>query len=157
LIGGGDIQMPKRSFVYALDKSGAALTTDFDFGTGPNQIVSGLTYDPAGWLYVSGFFTEFGGASTRYFARCKLGGSDLHIETPSSAMPAVRVAVGEGSFSLYDLEEPAEVSLYSGDGVLCASYSSVAEGQSISYELPEGLYLMVVKQTTGQQQLKVQL
>ncbi|WP_299282405.1 delta-60 repeat domain-containing protein [uncultured Porphyromonas sp.] len=157
IIGGGDIQMPKRSFVYALDKSGAALTMDFDFGSGPNQIVSGLTYDPAGWLYVSGFFTEFGGASTRYFARCKLGESDLHVETPSFAMPAVRVAVGEGSFSLYDLEEPAEVSLYSSDGVLCASYPRVAEGASVSYELPEGLYLMVVKQTMGQQQFKVQL
>lgn len=156
-IGGGDIQMPKRSFVYALDKSGAALTTDFDFGSGPNQIVSGLTYDPAGWLYVSGFFTEFGGASTRYFARCKVSGSDLHVETPSCAMPAVRVAVGERSFSLHNLEGSAEVSLYSSEGVLCASYPSVAEGESISYELPEGLYLMVVKQTRGRQQLKVQL
>ena len=157
IIGGGDIQVPKRSFVYALDKTGAALTPDFDFGKGPNQIVSGLTYDPAGWLYVSGFFTEFDGVSVKYFTRCKIAGSVLSVETPSAAMTAVRVAVSEGHFCLHHLESSAEVSLYSSDGVLCASYPSVAEGEMISHKLPEGLYLMVITQATGTQQVKVQL
>lgn len=156
-IGGGDLLQPKRSFVYALDRSGATLTTDFDFGEAPNGIVTGLTYDPRGWLYVSGFFTELGGSAASYFTRCRVDETTVGIDTPQSVLPAVRIEVSKGGFTLHNLVGEAHLQLYTPDGILCATYDGVTDGERIACELPAGLYLMVVEQPVGRQLVKVLL
>lgn len=143
-IGGGALWNAARSFVYPLLPDASKPSEDVSFGTGPNAIVSGLTYDPQGWLYISGFFTSFNGEGKPYFVRCEVPATNTSgIKYLEPTRKALRVAVGEGTFSLKGDQQATTLCIYAQNGRMAARYEHVNADEVIQHHLPAGGYVLV--------------
>ena len=125
--------------------------SQFDFGNGltGSYLVSHTIH--TGKLYVSDFFTQFGGASARYFIRCKVAPSTTGITSPQTKSAPLRVFVGNGILSLHNISGAITARLYTADRVLCAIYRDITDGETAACTQLENLYLLVIETAESKQ------
>ncbi|MCI6161768.1 MAG: delta-60 repeat domain-containing protein [Prevotellaceae bacterium] len=150
IVAGGDVSIPPHSFVYVLDKDGENISDAYNFGGGPNSLVTYMKVDEKnGFAYLSGFFTQFNSISASYFAR---------VAVPKSAPSAIQgidngnrlfsANYRKGTLSLNSTEKLADVRVVDIMGRSIAE-AKFLNSSKLSMPLANGMYVVIAKGISG--------
>lgn len=150
IVAGGDVSVMSNAFVYVLSKDGSKMSDAFNFGGGPNAIVTYMNVDGRnGFAYLSGFFTAFDGFNTTYFVRVAVPKEeDTAICGAKGGGDSFVARYNDGTWSVECGERLAELRVtdITGREIMV---KRAPQGTSARMPVTDGIYIVTAKGVSG--------